>query len=122
MHSANRPTDCFQVENPGVSGSSTSRNTCTGGSDQKLAAVGTATVVAIKWTNAANNGLCLSASGATVVMATCSSNSAQLFNVTVVSGQVTFTSQTTALCLTERSTGLELESCSGSSRQLYTFS
>jgi hypothetical protein len=122
MAAKNSTDKCFQVEAPGTVGSSTSRRNCDNSAGQVLAAVGTPSVIALKWTDAANYGLCAEASGTTIVMTTCNGSAAQLFNVDLSGGWYHFTSQSTGLCLASKSTGLEIETCGGSNRQKFAFS
>lgn len=122
MYSDRHNSECYQVENPGQVGSSISRHNCDNGNDQKLAAVGSATVVALKWTDAPNAGLCVSAGAAEATMATCNGSTAQLFTVTVTSGWIQYKSQSNNLCIAEYGDEWQMQTCSGSSdRQRFKF-
>lgn len=126
IESKRRPDECFVIEQPGVVGSSTDRTGCSGGASgngQKQAAVGSATVVAIKWVSV-SPGHCLAASGSAAVMAVCDNATTQLFNVTVDgNGWIRFQLQSdTNRCLAEHSDGFQLDPCAGNEdRQTFKF-
>jgi len=122
MYSDRHESECYQVENPGQVGSSISRHNCDNGNDQKLAAIGSATVVALTWTDAPNAGLCVSAGSSKATMATCNGSAAQLFTVTVTSGWIQYKSQSNNLCIAEYGDDWELATCNTSSdRQRFKF-
>lgn len=121
MASDNQTNRCFVVSNPGQVGSSTDRVTCSGAGSQVVAAVGTNSQVALHFTNNTDKSLCLAANNTTVVMATCNGSTSQLYTRTVNNGLVFFASKLNNLCITERSTGLELEACNNGARQGFRF-
>lgn len=122
MYSDRHDDECYQVKNPGQVGSSISRHNCDNGNDQKLAAVGSATVVALKWTDSPNAGLCVSAGASKATMATCNGSSAQLFTVTVNNGWIQYKSQSNNLCIGEYSDDWQMETCNTSTdRQRFKF-
>ncbi len=122
MYSDRHGGECYQVHNPGQVGSSISRHNCDNGNDQKIAAVGSATVVALKWTDTPNAGLCVSAGATKATMATCNGSSAQLFTVTVTNGWIQYKSQSNNLCIAEYSDDWQMETCNTSSdRQRFKF-
>ncbi len=122
MYSDRHEDECYQVKNPGQVGSSIERHNCDNGNNQKIAAVGSATVVALKWTDTPNAGLCVSAGASEATMATCNGTSAQLFTVTVTSGWIQYKSQSNNLCIAEYSDDWKMETCNTSSdRQRFKF-
>lgn len=124
MSSLTNPTECFDVRDPGVLGSTTKRVPCSGGLDQDMVTTGTGGVVAIQFSEPPNDTLCVASETdgvKRVKLQPCDGTDQQLWTVTDNGGSFTFTSVDTGDCLAENGAGLLREPCDGSSLQRFTF-
>jgi hypothetical protein len=121
MSSYDRPDKCFQANSPGVVGSGIDRRDCDGGADQDIAVVGAASIVALRFTDGPNAGLCFAESGYGVVLAPCDGGPAQLFDLVDNGSTFLVVSRSNGRCMRQSWLGLILWPCNGDDDQLFTF-
>jgi hypothetical protein len=114
---------CYRVENPGVVGSRVDRTSCTGGPDQIVEVVGDLGIVALRFTEPVNAGLCIAidpADPSRIVMATCDGTAAQQYNLIDNFGSYSFESLENGRCL-DGGGKLRARNCNGDPDRNFTF-
>jgi hypothetical protein len=115
---------CYRVDAPGVVGSSVRRENCSGGPEQNVEAVGSGGIVALRFTEPVNAGLCAMIDpndDSWVVMAPCDGSARQQFTLVDNGGSHTLVSQENGSCL-DSSGYVRARNCDGDPDQRFTFS
>ncbi|MGI9614475.1 MAG: RICIN domain-containing protein [Acidimicrobiales bacterium] len=104
-------------------GSRVDRQNCNGGPAQNVEVVGDFGVVALRFTEPVNAGLCMAidpVDASRIVMATCNGSAAQLFNLIDNFGSYIFESIENGRCL-DGSAKLRARSCNGNPDRNFIF-